>query len=124
MNDIMKIVQALENSNVLLKGVTKINKSGTKEQKARFLSMLLDTLRASLLGNLWTGKGAIAKRKVRGILAGYGAKRACYGLKKKIWFHLILSQTLKFKNIMKINPDLMVLFLEITFLKQLKQVLM
>ena len=83
MNDIMKIVQALENSNVLLKGVTKINKSEIKEQKARFLSMLVDTLRASLLGNLWTGKGAIAKRKVRGILAGYGAKRACYGLKKK-----------------------------------------
>ena len=52
MNEIMKIVQALENSNVLLKGVTKINKSETKEQKARFLSMLLDTLRASLLGNL------------------------------------------------------------------------
>ena len=80
----MKIVQDLENSNVLLKGVTKINKSETKEQKARFLSMLLDTLRASLLGNLWTGKGEIARRKVREILTGYGAKRACYGLKQKI----------------------------------------
>ena len=47
MNDIMKIVQALEDSNILLKGVTKTIKNETKEQKGGFLSMLLDTLRAS-----------------------------------------------------------------------------
>ena len=51
MNDIMKIVQALEDSNILLKGVTKTIKNETKEQKGGFLSMLLDTLGASLLGN-------------------------------------------------------------------------
>ena len=56
MNDIMKIVQALEDSNILLKGVTKTIKNETKEQKEGFLSMLLGTLRASLLGNLLAGK--------------------------------------------------------------------
>ena len=40
MNDIMKIVQALEDSNILLKGVTKTIKNETKEQKGGFLSML------------------------------------------------------------------------------------
>ena len=59
MNDIMKIVQALEYSNILLKGVTKTIKNETKEQKGGFLSMLLGTLGASLLGNLLTGKGIV-----------------------------------------------------------------
>ena len=58
MND-MKIVQALEDSNILLKGVTKTIKNETKEQKGGFLSMLLGTLGASLLGNLLTGKGIL-----------------------------------------------------------------
>ena len=44
MNDIMKIVQAVEDSNILLKGATKRIKNETKEQKGRFLSMLLGTL--------------------------------------------------------------------------------
>ena len=50
MNDIMKIVPALEDSNMLLKGVTKTIENETKEQKGGFLSMLLGTLGASLLG--------------------------------------------------------------------------
>ena len=58
MNDIMKIIQALEDSDILLKGVTK-TKNETKEQKGGFLSMLLGTLGASLLGNLFTGKGIV-----------------------------------------------------------------
>ena len=66
MNDIMKIVQALEDSNILLKGVTKTIKNETKEQKGGFLSMLLGTLGASLLGNLLSGKGIVR--------AGYGNK--------------------------------------------------
>ena len=49
MNNIMKIVQALEDSNILLKEVTKTIKNETKEQKGGFLSMLLRTLGASLL---------------------------------------------------------------------------
>ena len=59
MNDIMKIVQDLEDSTILLKGVTKTIKNETKEQKGGFLSMLLATLRASLLGNLLSGKGTV-----------------------------------------------------------------
>ena len=59
MNDIMKIVQALEDSNILLKGVTKTIKNETKEQKGGFLGMLLATLGASLLGNMLTGKGVL-----------------------------------------------------------------
>ena len=59
MNDIMKIVQALENSNILRKGVTKTIKNETKEQKGGFLSMLLGTLGASLLGNLLTENGIV-----------------------------------------------------------------
>ena len=57
MNDIIKIIQALENSNISTKGVTKTIKNETKEQKGGFLSMLLGTLGACLLGNLFTGKG-------------------------------------------------------------------
>ena len=52
MNDIMKIVQALEDSGILLKGITKTINNETKEQKGRFLSILLGTLGASLLGDL------------------------------------------------------------------------
>ena len=59
MNDIMKIVQALEDSNILLKGVTKTIEKESKEQKGGFLSMLLGTLGASLLGNLLSGKGIV-----------------------------------------------------------------
>ena len=40
MNDIMKIIQVLEDSNIWLKGVTKTMKNETKEQKGGFLSML------------------------------------------------------------------------------------
>ena len=64
MNDIMKIIKALENSGILLKGVSKTIKNETKEQKGGFLSMLLGTLGASLLGNLLTGgKGIVIAGK-------------------------------------------------------------
>ena len=53
----VKIIKSLEDSNILLKGVTKTIKNETKEQKGGFLSMLLGTLGASLLGNLLSGKG-------------------------------------------------------------------
>ena len=77
MNDIIKIVQAFGDFNILLKGVTKTIKSETKEQKAGFLSMLLGTLGASLLGSLLSGNGIIrtgsGNKKVEGIVrAGYG----------------------------------------------------
>ena len=50
--DIIKIVKSLENSGLLFKGVTEIVQNEVKEQKGGFLSMLLGTLGASLLGNL------------------------------------------------------------------------
>ena len=46
MNDIIKIVQALEDSKILLKRVTSTIKNETKEPKGGFLSMLLGTLGA------------------------------------------------------------------------------
>ena len=52
MNDIMKIIKALENLSILLKGVSKTIENETKEQKGGFLSMLLGTLGTSLLGNI------------------------------------------------------------------------
>ena len=54
--NIMKIIQALEDSYILLKRVTKTIKNEAKEQKGGFLSMLLGTLGASLLGNLFNWK--------------------------------------------------------------------
>ena len=77
MNGIMKIVQALEDSNVLLKGVTKTIKNKIKEQKGEFLSMLLDTLGASLLGNILAGKGIL--RAGSGNKKGKGIVRVGFG---------------------------------------------
>ena len=77
MNDIMKIVQALEDSNILLKGVTKTMKNEAKEQKERLLSELLGTLGASLLGNLLTGTGIV--RAGTGNKKGKGIVRAGTG---------------------------------------------
>ena len=59
MNSVMKIVQVLEDSNILFNGVTKTIKNETKEQKGGILSMLLVTLGASLLGNFLVGKGIV-----------------------------------------------------------------
>ena len=59
MNDIMKVVKYLEKSGLLTKGISETIKNKAKEQKRGFLSMLLNTLEASLLGNLLTGKGTI-----------------------------------------------------------------
>ena len=81
-NDIIKIVKSLENSGLLLKRVTDTVKNEVKEQKGGFLSMLLGTLGASLLGNLIAGQGAIATSKGRGMNRagkGRGIVRAGYG---------------------------------------------
>ena len=75
----MKIAQALEDSNILLKGVTKRIKNETKEQKRGLLSMLLGNLGANLLGNLLAGKGT--ERTGSGNKKGKGIVRASYGKK-------------------------------------------
>ena len=59
MEDIMKIVQSLEGSSLLLKGVSKTIQNEAKEQKDGFLTMLLGTLCASLLGNMPADKEII-----------------------------------------------------------------
>ena len=86
---IIKIVKSLKDSGLLLKGLTETVQNEVKEQRGGFLSMLLGTLGASLLGNLLTGKGAIATSQGRGIYrtgkgkginrAGEGIVRAGYG---------------------------------------------
>ena len=55
----MKIVQSLEGSGLLIRGVREAIKNEAKKQKGGFLRMLLDTLCASLLGYLLTSKGTI-----------------------------------------------------------------
>ena len=60
MKDIMKIIKSLEDSGLLIKGVSETIQNEAKEQKGGFLSMLLGTLGASLLGNLLTGKCTIS----------------------------------------------------------------
>ena len=71
MDDLIKTVKSLEDSGLLLKGVTESVQNKVKEQKGKFRSMLLGTLGASLLGNLSTGKGAFH--------AGKGIHRAGKG---------------------------------------------
>ena len=61
MKDIIKIVKSLEDSDFLLKGVSETVQKEAKEKKGGFLSMLLGPLGASLLGNILTGQGVIAK---------------------------------------------------------------
>ena len=77
---ITKIVKSLKDSGLLLKGVTETVQNEIKEQKRAFLSMLLGTLGASLLGNLLTGKGIYRAGKGKEInRAGQGIARAGYG---------------------------------------------
>ena len=68
----MKIVEASEDSNILLKEITKRIKNESKEQQGGFLSMLLGTLGASLLENLLAGKGIVkagsGNKKGKGIV--------------------------------------------------------
>ena len=79
MDDLIKIVKSLEDSRLLFKGITESIQNEIKEQKGRFLSMLLGTLGASLLGNLLTGKGAFHARK-RVNKKGKGIHRAGEGI--------------------------------------------
>ena len=77
MNEIMKIVQAFEDSNILLKGVTKTIKNETKEQNGGFLSILLGNLGESLLEYMLAGKGIV--RAGSGNKKGKGIVRIGYG---------------------------------------------
>ena len=78
MDDILKIVKSLENSGLLLKGVSETIQHEAKEQRGGFLSMLLGTLGVSLLGDILS-KGLSGKGVIR---AGEGTIRAGYGSKR------------------------------------------
>ena len=71
MKDIIEIVKSLEDSGLLLEGVTETVQNEVKEQNGGFLSMLLGTLGASLLGNILAGK-AINRAGEVVVRAGYG----------------------------------------------------
>ena len=85
MDDILKIVKSLENSEVLLKDVSETIQNEAKEQRGGFLSMLLGTLGASLPGDVLS-KGLSSKGVIRAdkgtIRAGKGTVRAGYGSKR------------------------------------------
>ena len=116
LNDMMKIVQTLEDSNILLKSITKTIENETKVRKEGLLEMLLRTLGASLFGNMLAGKGIVR--------AGYGNKqakgivRASYRSKKVNSSHHLI--TLKYKSIIRMNLYLMEFILEIICLKKKK----
>ena len=75
MEDIIKIVKSLEDSGLLLKGVSGTIQNQAIEQLREFISVLLGTLGATLLGNLLTGKNTIRAGKWT-IIASYGSKRS------------------------------------------------
>ena len=93
MNNIMKIIEALENSGNLLKGVTKTIENETKKQRGGFLGILLGTLGASLLGNLLTGGKGIARASDGIVRAGAGK-----GSEKKIKFTVTFSSINRYRN--------------------------
>ena len=72
MEDVIKVVKSLEDYGLILKGVRETIQNEAKEQKRGFLSMLLGTLGARLVGNILAGKGI--NRAGQGIIrAGYGS---------------------------------------------------
>ena len=77
MKGIIKIVISLEDTGLLIEGVSETVQNQAKELRGGFLSMLLGTLGASLLGNILAGKGI--NRAGEGVVrAGYGNKRQDY----------------------------------------------
>ena len=80
MKDVIKIIKPLEDSALLLKGVSETIQNEAREQKGGFLSMLLGKLGANLLGNILIGKETNRAGKGRGInRAVEGIVRAGYG---------------------------------------------
>ena len=91
-------IEALENSGILLKGVTKTIENETKEQRGGFLGMLLGTLGAILLGNLLTGGKGMMRAGDGIVRAGDGIVRAGEGSKKKTKFTITISSINKYRN--------------------------
>ena len=131
MEYIIKIVKSVKDSGFLLKGVSEAVQNKVNEKKRRLLSMLLGTLGASLLGNILASKGinrAGKGQKINKAGKGRGINRTSEGIVRAGCGHrsskrmdsqcrLILWQILIYKNIIKINLDLMVFILEIIYPK-------
>ena len=98
MNDIMKIIEALENSGILLKGVAKTIEIETKDYRKGFLGMLLETLGASLLGNLLTSGKSIMRAGDGIVRAGDRIVSAGEGSKKNPKFTVTFSSINKYRN--------------------------
>ena len=101
MNGIMKIIEALENSGILLKGVSKTIENESKEQRRGFLGMLLGTLGASLLGNLLTGGKGIMRAGDGIVGAGersVASRAKSEGSKKNLKVTVTFSSINKYRN--------------------------
>ena len=85
----MKTVHALEDSNIVLKVMSKPMKNETKQEKGRFLGKLLRALGASFLGDLLAGKGLL--RAWRENKEGKRILRACYGSKDSQFKNFLIS---------------------------------
>ena len=53
---IIKLVKIIEECGLTTKSISEIIQNAIKEQKGAFLSLLLDTLAANILGRIMTGK--------------------------------------------------------------------
>ena len=74
LNDLLKAIKSLENSGILLDGITETVKNKVKKQKGGFLSTLFSVVGLALLSSMFSGKGVI--RAVEGtIRVGYGFKK-------------------------------------------------
>ena len=105
MNDIMKIIETLENSGILLKGVSKTIENETKEQRGGFLGMLLGTLGASLLGNLLTGGKGMMRAGEGIVRAGEGSGSKKKNLNSLLPFHPLTNMEINeyYKNEPRFN---------------------
>ena len=111
-DDIVKIVESLEESGLLITGVGTTIKNEAKERKGGFLDMLLGTLCASLLENL------LEDREIRGGDGVIEAGERTNSAGQDFQCCLLLQLVLKYKNITKMNPDLMVLIQEIIYVNK------
>ena len=96
MKDVLKVVRSLKDSGLLLEGASKTNKNEANKQKQGFISMLLGTLGASLLGNILSNKGVIRAGEITARV-GYGSKRSSFEKKLTLPhpltnFEMILSK--------------------------------
>ena len=111
MNYIINIIKSLEDSNVLIDGITETIKMKQKKQEGEFLPALLAPLAASLVP-------PVISSIVKGI-SGRGIRRPERGYKdENFQFSTILKVTLRLLSILITNLDLIAFFQEITYLIQ------